>query len=75
VNALFGEIACILFLDKFGRRKPLIGANLMAGSTFVVAALVVYGRKQRAPELTTGLPYTVLSPNDLPLERVPMDKE
>ncbi|CAO1636529.1 unnamed protein product [Parajaminaea phylloscopi] len=40
IVAICGEVACVLFIDKLGRRGPLITANMVAGSTFcVVAAL------------------------------------
>ncbi|WVF70918.1 hypothetical protein IAT40_005713 [Kwoniella sp. CBS 6097] len=37
INALFGELLCILFVDKIGRRFPLIWGNVLAGSCFAVA--------------------------------------
>ncbi|WVQ97251.1 hypothetical protein IAU59_004362 [Kwoniella sp. CBS 9459] len=37
INALFGELLCILFVDKIGRRFPLIWGNILAGSCFAVA--------------------------------------
>ncbi|KAK8850309.1 hypothetical protein IAR55_004226 [Kwoniella newhampshirensis] len=37
VNGLLGEVACILFVDKLGRRFPLIWGNILAGSCFAVA--------------------------------------
>ncbi|TKY90292.1 hypothetical protein EX895_000290 [Sporisorium graminicola] len=37
IIALVGEGCCILFVDKLGRRWPLILGNAMAGACFVVA--------------------------------------
>ncbi|WWC66114.1 uncharacterized protein I206_100014 [Kwoniella pini CBS 10737] len=37
INALFGELACILLVDRVGRRFPLIAGNMLAGSCFAVA--------------------------------------
>ncbi|WWC86547.1 uncharacterized protein L201_001424 [Kwoniella dendrophila CBS 6074] len=46
INALFGELACILLVDRVGRRFPLIAGNLLAGSCFAVATALA---KQFAP--------------------------
>ncbi len=35
--ALVGEAACVLFIDKLGRRWPLITCNAIAGACFAVA--------------------------------------
>nr|XP_018267441.1 glucose transporter [Kwoniella dejecticola CBS 10117]OBR89599.1 glucose transporter [Kwoniella dejecticola CBS 10117] len=37
INALFGELACILLVDRVGRRFPLIAGNMLAGTCFAVA--------------------------------------
>jgi hypothetical protein len=37
VNGLIGEVVCVLFLDKVGRRFPLIWGNIAAGTFFAVA--------------------------------------
>lgn len=37
IIALAGEAACVLFVDKLGRRWPLIICNAMAGACFAVA--------------------------------------
>ena len=37
IIALIGEGACVLFVDKLGRRWPLIVCNAMAGACFAVA--------------------------------------
>ncbi|KAJ1043077.1 hypothetical protein NDA14_006275 [Ustilago hordei] len=37
IIALIGEAACVLFVDKLGRRWPLIVCNSMAGACFSVA--------------------------------------
>lgn len=36
VLALFGEAACVMWVDKMGRRKPLIVANIISSMTFCV---------------------------------------
>ncbi|WVF69435.1 hypothetical protein IAT40_004212 [Kwoniella sp. CBS 6097] len=36
INGLAGELLCILFLDKIGRRIPLIGGNIISGICFAV---------------------------------------
>lgn len=38
IVALAGEAACVLFVDKLGRRWPLIICNAMAGAMFAVGA-------------------------------------
>ena len=38
VAALIGEAACVYFVDKIGRRPPLIVGNAVSGMTFVVGA-------------------------------------
>jgi len=37
---IVGQIACVLFLDKVGRRIPLVGGNIVAGSMFVGATYI-----------------------------------
>ncbi|OCF54382.1 glucose transporter [Kwoniella mangroviensis CBS 10435] len=37
INALFGELACILLVDRVGRRFPLIAGNMLAGTCFAIA--------------------------------------
>ena len=37
VNGLIGQVLCVLFLDKFGRRPPLIWGNILSGTTFAIA--------------------------------------
>jgi hypothetical protein len=37
IVGLIGEALCILFIDKTGRRMPLIWGNILSGSTFAVA--------------------------------------
>lgn len=38
---IVGQILCVLFLDKVGRRIPLVGGNIVAGSMFIGATVVV----------------------------------
>lgn len=40
IVAICGEVACVLFIDKLGRRRPLIGANIIAGICFVIATIL-----------------------------------
>lgn len=40
IVALAGELACVLFIDKLGRRGPLIGANMIAGLSFLIATIL-----------------------------------
>ncbi|ODN86318.1 glucose transporter [Cryptococcus wingfieldii CBS 7118] len=37
VNALIAQFCCILFVDKVGRRLPLIFGNILSGTCFAVA--------------------------------------
>jgi hypothetical protein len=37
---IVGQIMCVLFLDKVGRRIPLVGGNIVAGSMFIGATIV-----------------------------------
>jgi hypothetical protein len=37
---IVGQIICVLFLDKVGRRIPLVGGNIVAGSMFIGATYV-----------------------------------
>ena len=41
VIALIGEILCIIFIDKLGRRWPLITANALSSLTFVIGTCVI----------------------------------
>jgi hypothetical protein len=40
VLAIIGEVCCILFVDKLGRRNPLIIANFLSSCTFCVATAI-----------------------------------
>nr|XP_018263395.1 glucose transporter [Kwoniella dejecticola CBS 10117]OBR85553.1 glucose transporter [Kwoniella dejecticola CBS 10117] len=37
VNGLLGEVACVLLIDKVGRRFPLIAGNTLSGICFAIA--------------------------------------
>jgi hypothetical protein len=41
VLALIAQAACILTIDRFGRRWPLIIGNLVNCLTFVIAAILL----------------------------------
>lgn len=41
VIALIGEALCVLFVDRLGRRWPLITANALSGLTFVVGTCII----------------------------------
>ncbi|KAH7097624.1 general substrate transporter [Auriculariales sp. MPI-PUGE-AT-0066] len=41
VIALIGEALCVLFIDKLGRRWPLISANALSGLTFVIGTAII----------------------------------
>jgi hypothetical protein len=41
VIALIGEVLCILYIDRLGRRWPLITANALSGLTFVVGTAII----------------------------------
>ncbi|KEP53333.1 MFS sugar transporter [Rhizoctonia solani 123E] len=41
VIALFGEAACVLLVDRLGRRWPLISANILSSSTFVIGTAII----------------------------------
>lgn len=42
VNALIAQFCCILFVDKVGRRFPLIFGNILSGTCFAVATYVTF---------------------------------
>jgi len=39
VIALIGEACCILWVDRTGRRRPLVVGNVMSGLSFVVGSI------------------------------------
>jgi hypothetical protein len=41
VIALLGEACCVLFIDKLGRRWPLICGNLFNMVTFLIACILI----------------------------------
>jgi hypothetical protein len=41
IIALVGEACCVLFVDKLGRRRPLIGGNLFNMVCFLVACILI----------------------------------
>lgn len=41
VIALIGEALCILYVDRLGRRWPLIIANALSGLTFVIGTCII----------------------------------
>lgn len=41
IIALVGEACCVLFVDKLGRRKPLIYGNLFNMVTFLIACILI----------------------------------
>jgi sugar porter (SP) family MFS transporter len=41
IIALIGEACCILFIDRLGRRKPLILGNLFNMVTFLIACILI----------------------------------
>lgn len=41
VIALIGEGLCIWFIDRLGRRGPLVWANAISGFTFVIGTILI----------------------------------
>lgn len=41
VIALIGEVLCVWYIDKLGRRWPLIWANAISGLTFVIGTIII----------------------------------
>jgi hypothetical protein len=41
VIALIGEAHCIWFIDRLGRRGPLVWANGISGLTFVIGTILI----------------------------------
>jgi MFS family permease len=41
VIALIGEALCVLFIDRLGRRTPLIVGNALSGLTFVLGTIII----------------------------------
>lgn len=40
VIGILGQVACVLFLDRIGRRMPLIGGNIISGICFMICTYV-----------------------------------
>lgn len=40
IIAIIGEITCIVFVDKLGRRLPLISCNIAVGTTFIIVIIL-----------------------------------
>jgi hypothetical protein len=38
---LIGEALCVLFIDRLGRRGPLIVGNVISGLSFVVGSILM----------------------------------
>lgn len=49
IIALVGEACCVLFIDRLGRRWPLICGNLFNMVTFIIAAVLI-GKWKMTPE-------------------------
>ncbi|EPQ53327.1 general substrate transporter [Gloeophyllum trabeum ATCC 11539] len=41
VVALIGEGLCVLFIDRLGRRGPLVWANILSGITFIIGTIII----------------------------------
>ncbi|QRV86298.1 Sugar (and other) transporter [Ceratobasidium sp. AG-Ba] len=41
IIALVGEAACVLLVDRLGRRWPLITANIVSSTTFVIGTCII----------------------------------
>lgn len=41
VIALIGEALCVFYIDRLGRRWPLIWANAISGFTFVIGTIII----------------------------------
>lgn len=41
IIALIGEACCVLWIDRTGRRRPLIVGNVVSGLSFVVGAILM----------------------------------
>lgn len=40
VIGILGQVCCVLFLDRVGRRAPLIWGNVIAGTCFAICTYV-----------------------------------
>jgi hypothetical protein len=47
VIGILGQVACVLFLDRIGRRMPLIGGNIISGICFMICTYVSFLLQQR----------------------------
>lgn len=64
---IVGQIICVLFLDKVGRRTPLVGGNIVAGSMFIGATYVPSPRPGTSDRVTSIDPMDAdMSPSRLP---------
>lgn len=41
IIAILGELSCMLFVDKLGRRWPLIGGSLFLSLTFIIGSILI----------------------------------
>lgn len=59
IIALIGEVACVLLVDRLGRRWPLITANIVSSSTFVIgtAIIAIYPADPDNPNGNTSAHY------------------
>ncbi len=61
IVALVGEGACVLFVDRLGRRWPLITCNAIAGACFAVATALQARYPADSPDFTTGAGYAFIA--------------
>jgi hypothetical protein len=48
IIALVGEACCVLFVDRLGRRRPLIAGNLFNMVCFLIACILI-GKRPLPP--------------------------
>jgi uncharacterized membrane protein len=49
IIALVGEACCVLFVDRLGRRRPLIAGNLFNMVCFLIACILIGKRLPQFP--------------------------
>lgn len=57
IIALVGEACCVLFVDRLGRRRPLIAGNLFNMVCFLIACILI---GKRLPPFPCPFPLRII---------------
>ncbi|KAG8878213.1 hypothetical protein FRB98_006314 [Tulasnella sp. 332] len=61
ILALIGQAACVAFVDRLGRRKPLIVANIVSGMTFVAATGIQATYANSKHKISAGWAFVMMT--------------